>query len=286
MEEGMQRIKEAIGNGIKLTPSQLKVANSIIENPQKFLMLGVEEISSKTEVSIATVSRFVKAVGFNEFSEFQNYLKANVLDDMNNSYDFLYSAGNEHPSEVSALAKTELECFGKNFNKNIESEITKISELVVKSEKVYLVGFGLSKIHVDFLSYKLKRLGITIQVLDRAGKEVIEEILYLNKKDLVILFGFNGSFPELELVQKYAVKKGGKNIVFVENQCSKLISQADGIINFQRGAIGTFRSLAYPMFLLNVLVSKVSSLNEETKEQLKNDLDWLKVTYKNIKQGK
>lgn len=271
-------IKKLIGENRSLTESQKKIVGEIMGDPEKFLMLGIEEFSLKVGVSKATISRFVKHLEYNSYNEFQQHLKKGVLKN-NSSYDFLNSKGIKRSRNEKNYLFDEIENLAESYSITTEEKLDEISKLILKRKKIYLVGFGLTKPFIEFLSYKLKRLGIDIKILTSGGKEFLEEILYLQKKDLLILMGFNGSFPELKLAQEYAKKKDVESILFLENNFSELITNSDYTVLFKRTSVNTFKSLSYPMFLLNILVAKVDNLTDKKRNHLMNELIWLQDEY-------
>lgn len=54
-----------------LTANQQKIADYVLTNPFPVATMGIEELASVTETSSATITRFVKALGLNGFTEFR-----------------------------------------------------------------------------------------------------------------------------------------------------------------------------------------------------------------------
>jgi DNA-binding MarR family transcriptional regulator len=59
-----------------LTPSQKKLLNYILANDEEAVSLTVHDLSQRVKVSVATVVRLAKALGYAGFPEFQQELRA------------------------------------------------------------------------------------------------------------------------------------------------------------------------------------------------------------------
>lgn len=55
----------------RLTANQQKIADFVLTNPFPVATMGIEELATATETSTATITRFVKALGLNGFTEFR-----------------------------------------------------------------------------------------------------------------------------------------------------------------------------------------------------------------------
>ncbi|HWD12592.1 MurR/RpiR family transcriptional regulator [Pseudochrobactrum sp. sp1633] len=55
----------------RLTANQQKIADYVLTNPFPVATMGIEELASATETSTATITRFVKALGLNGYTEFR-----------------------------------------------------------------------------------------------------------------------------------------------------------------------------------------------------------------------
>jgi len=60
----------------RLTPSQKKLLNYILANDEEAIFLTIQELSQRVKVSVATVVRLAKALGYTGFPEFQQELRA------------------------------------------------------------------------------------------------------------------------------------------------------------------------------------------------------------------
>jgi len=55
-----------------ISPSHRKVANFVLGQPFRAAMMGIEELAASAEVSVATVNRLVRRLGFTGYAEFRS----------------------------------------------------------------------------------------------------------------------------------------------------------------------------------------------------------------------
>jgi DNA-binding MurR/RpiR family transcriptional regulator len=59
----------------ELTPAQRKLFDYILEHDEEAVFLNIHELSERVGVSVATVVRLSRALGFEGFPEFQQQLR-------------------------------------------------------------------------------------------------------------------------------------------------------------------------------------------------------------------
>ena len=264
-----------IENKKSLTDSQRKIASQISDNPQRFFMLRIEDFSKRMGVSKATVSRFVKHLGFSKYQDFQLFLKERVLE-RSSSYDLYAKRAVE---EAPCLLRDEADNMAENYSAALKKKLEKVSKLIHNKKRIYLVGRGPAAPLSEFLEYRLSKLGVDVRALKVGGVEFLEDILSLEKEDLLVLLTFTKVTPEIMVAQEYARRRECESVLFIEESFSKLSDRSDHLIPFKRASINASKSLAYPMFLLNILVSKVEELNLRRVHTMKKEITWLKKEY-------
>jgi len=68
---GIPRIRSEYSS---LPPSEKKVADYVLENPENIIYLSVSELADKVNVSDSTIIRFCKNVGFKGYQEFKLFV--------------------------------------------------------------------------------------------------------------------------------------------------------------------------------------------------------------------
>ena len=120
-----------------LTPNQKVIADYVQKNKKAMLYMTETEIASQLQLSNATVSRFWKSVGFENFKDFKNTLKeqeeitpANKLE---NIIDQVKS--NEMPQQMLELSIRHLENTVQHFSPETFQEAI---DILTSSNKIYI----------------------------------------------------------------------------------------------------------------------------------------------------
>lgn len=66
-----------------------------------------------------------------------------------------------------------------------------VIDRILKSERVFTAGLGISYLLAEILAYQLTQVGISASVLQHSHTLFNEHILFLNPKDLLIVFLFH-----------------------------------------------------------------------------------------------
>ena len=263
----------------ELTPHQKVIADFIQKNMDNMLYMTETEIANQLHLSNATVSRFWKSIGFENFKAFKNDLKkyreispANKLENIMNHVE-----SNELQTKMLALSSQHLQETLLHFS--VETFQQAIHALTT-SERIFIYSPGPSEGLAHLLHFRLSRFGLTIQILPKSGHELFETLVHFTEKDTVLLFGFVQLHPETKVILSHANDIGCKSIVITDRLVSDLNTTADIVLYTSRGELWEFHSMVAPTFLLENLIIGVGM---EMKEQSIIQLDKLNELRKNYK---
>ncbi|MGG0741414.1 MurR/RpiR family transcriptional regulator [Niallia taxi] len=263
----------------ELSSSQWRIGNWIVHNEAEVLISTEKDIAFATGVSIASVSRFWKAVGFDNLKAFKQFLKekreitpAKKL--LNTMTDLEYSSLQSHHLNRSIHhLQATLNLFQKEaFEKAVASICT--------SNKLYIYAPGPSLGLGELLSYRLRRYGIDVRIVRWFGSEILEELLHINEYCTVMLFSFGRLLKEAEVLLMHAHQKNGKTIVISDQPGLESPIKYDIFLYADRGEKNEFHSMIAPLFLMENLIVEVGKAipSLENMEQL----DKLRKSFKDF----
>jgi DNA-binding MurR/RpiR family transcriptional regulator len=88
----------------RLTPSQKKLLNYILANDEEAVFLTIQDLSRRVNVSVATVVRLAKGLGYAGFPQFQQELRSLFRDKLT-TVSRLQKAAQRETSEENVLVK-------------------------------------------------------------------------------------------------------------------------------------------------------------------------------------
>lgn len=253
---------------------QRKIAKNFVDREDTYLYNSIESMSKELSVSIASLSRFVKKLGFENYSAFRKELSNEMLlnlDPSRKMQSYLTQITTENDSIEQQLFK-DINTLSKFIQKINHKEVDKAIVEIAKSKSIILMGLGISKSLIYFLDFRLKRMGIQTKLMVNGGVEFIEELTTIGKDDLIITINFKREYREIVLASEFACKNNIRMISLTENTRGEIAKNADIVLEVSRGPHTDLNSLALPVSFCNALLLKVALMK---KEEIHGHLDVL-----------
>lgn len=109
-----EKLKNRIRSLLKRTPSEVKISEYFFHNYPRLMFETISTISKNTEVSKATVVRFISKLGFNKFSDFHMYIRDEIFPDKSSPPNRLFV-------QKKQLEESKEDILAQNFNCIIEN---------------------------------------------------------------------------------------------------------------------------------------------------------------------
>jgi DNA-binding MurR/RpiR family transcriptional regulator len=260
-----KEIREKIQSKFDLLPNnQRKVADFVIDNFDNIPFIDVHEVAKQAGVSVASVIRFAQSVGFTGFSELRDAVSDSLKKHLKKNELFSLVDKSKLENDIlTSVANMDV----KNINdtlSNIDREIfNKVIETIVKSDRVFTAGLGISYLVAEILSYQLTQVGIDASVLKHNHTLFLEQVLYMNKKDLLICFSFPPYSRETIDVAKYAKEKGIKVISVTNKPTAPITSYSEEVLTVKSENMLFTNSFAAISVLINAIATACAVKNKK-----------------------
>jgi len=263
-----------------MSPNQYKIADYVQRNLHYVLLSTEQEISDELHISIASVSRFWRIIGYRNFKEFKTKLRqqlkvtpASKMENIMNNVEEAELKYHNLNIAINHLHKT-IEHFSQNdFNQAVE--------LLIKSKQIWIHSPGPSQGLGELMKYRLSRYGLHITSLQKGGSEMLEDLLHLSKKDVVVVFGFIRLLPEAQVIIEHAKQVGFKTIIITDQLIPNFIQNADVSLFASRGEMWEFHSMVAPTLLIENLIIAVGMKNKDENLHRLEMLSELRGKYAN-----
>lgn len=187
-------ILELIANHLdSFTKAQRKIADFLLLDPHQISFLNLKELSKTVDVTEVTILNFCRAIGLDSFSqlkqEFQKLLlsEIQVPKEIQRSLSELSSVVNAYENTIQVQRDNIMQLSRLN---TVES-FTACADVLLQADTIYLCGFGVSRIIVDYLRHRLQMINLNVAVVDMG--DLSEASLKLNSatpEDCFILISF------------------------------------------------------------------------------------------------
>ncbi|GKV55059.1 RpiR family transcriptional regulator [Sporosarcina sp. NCCP-2222] len=263
-----------------MTPHQKTIADFVQKHMRDLLYLTETEIAQQLSLSNATVSRFWKSIGFENFKLFKEYVKdrleispANKLESILNQV----SAGSIQ-SEMLQVSQHNLEETLVHFS---TEDFQQAVDALSCAKTIYIYSPGPSEGLAHLLKFRLSRFGNVIHLLAKSGHELLESLVHMTEHDTLLIFGFVHLHPETRVLLDHAKTISCTSIVLTDRLVSDFNTEADIVLYASRGELWEFHSMVAPTFLVENIIIGVGMKQKETTLQKLETLNRLRKMYKN-----
>jgi DNA-binding MurR/RpiR family transcriptional regulator len=204
-----KEIKEKITSRYNSLPkNQKKIADYFINNFDKIPFVNVHDLSLATGASVASVVRFSQRAGFKGFSELRDAITGSLQKELTNKQIFpLFEKRRVEEDLLTEVANLDIKNINDTLNLVERKTFDYVIDRISKSERVFTAGLGISYLLSEILAYQLTQVGISSSVLQHSHTLFNEHILFLNPKDLLIVFSFPPYSKETIEAAEFANKR-------------------------------------------------------------------------------
>jgi DNA-binding MurR/RpiR family transcriptional regulator len=186
------RIRAALPS---LHPSERRLADTILSFPGEIGSYTATELAVLANVSNATVTRFVRRLGYENFDQARQAARAAQ---QTGAAVFRVSTPDKGP-EAALMAQIA------QGRQNVESsfaaitlaEIDALADSLLKAGRVWIIGFRTSQAFALYLGAQIGQIVPNVTVLPQAGQTLAESLSSISAKDVVIVFALRRTVRQL-----------------------------------------------------------------------------------------
>lgn len=222
----------------KLSPRLLAVANYINDNREAVLERTAMEIAAAAGTSDATVVRAVQALGFSGLRELKQTVERWFGPTVTSS-EKMRSTVSALATDVNASMDFVLEghrraCDALSTPRN-RSAVAQAVALLGEAGQVGLFGIGASGILAEYSARLFSRIGLPAYVMNRTGFSLAEQLLRMQRGDVLIVMGQKSPHREGLTTLREAKRLGIPAILLTQAVDSRFSQEAQVVIEVPRG---------------------------------------------------
>ncbi len=157
-------------NYVQMNPAMKRIADVLLENPMKNGSYTIGMLAEKSGVSNATVTRFVHALGFDNYKTFlraiQEYCaeKQGSTGHLLSSQTLLYAGGFPNSKDAESVCRyvigSEVEMLNDTLSLLDFNLIEKVAEMILDARQVLFLGEGHSYLAAQSACLRFRMLGV------------------------------------------------------------------------------------------------------------------------------
>lgn len=274
LQDGKELINNINSQYRKLSKGQKLIAKYVLENYDKVAFMTASKLSEEVGVSESTVVRFANALGYSGYPRLQDALeelmknkltavqRIDLVDEKKCSSDILKSV----LKEDSRNLRETLE----NIDENAFEEAV---DKIIKAKRVYVLGLRSSYTIAQYLGFYLDRVIDNVQVIKMDMGDTFEQIVRINKDDVLIAITFPRYSTKAYQTASYAKEKKAHVIAITDSVFGPVASISDNRLIVKNNMMSFVDSLVPALSIVNALVVSISAKKKENIKSHFEDLD-------------
>ncbi|MCI6005921.1 MAG: MurR/RpiR family transcriptional regulator [Blautia sp.] len=263
----------------KFTSTEKMILEYMSSHRDEFLFMTIGQLSAALNISEATVSRFARHVGCDDFK----HLKQIVMEQT------VRKGPAQKLTNTLRSGNGELLCHcidqqRYNLQKTLElldqKEFDRAVRAMLAARCIFIHAKNASRSLAQLLEFRLRRIGLDVRTIPAGGSEVLEGLVPIQREDLVILFGFSKVSSEGRVILDYGKEIGFTTLLFTGRLYPEKEQQADIHLFVYRGEENEYHSMSAPAVVVDALVIALSAqMGAEAVENL-DAVQMLKERYR------
>ncbi|SET82112.1 MurR/RpiR family transcriptional regulator [Paracoccus homiensis] len=196
----LSRIRSALP---ELHRAERKLGSFLLDFPGDLASYDAQELARLSGVSKATVSRFVRRIGFDNY---ETARRAARDERQTGSRHFLAHAEDIPPeSQLSVSIQEEMANIAWTFDRIDTAELEALAQAIISARRVWLVGYRISRVFADYLYWQLLKVVPSASIIPQAGESLGEYTAEMTSEDVVIIVALRRKAANtLPLIQECA----------------------------------------------------------------------------------
>ncbi|MGB9663979.1 MAG: MurR/RpiR family transcriptional regulator [Ignavibacteria bacterium] len=253
---------------------QKKLADYFIENLDAVPFLNIYEISEATQFSVASIVRFAQRLGFKGYSEFRAELLKSLQKNLKKLEMFPAIKVDELKEHtLVAIANQDI----KNINETLQlinkEKFDAVIDLILRSDRVFTMGLGISYLLSQILSYQLNQVGIDSHFLRNDSSSFFDQILFLTNKDLLIAFSFSPYSVETIEAAKFAKDRKIKVVGITNKSSAPLTFHSTYSLIVKSENMLFTNSFSAISVLINAIATECAKKDKKRAEKILNEFN-------------
>ena len=260
-----------------LTKSQQKVAEYFLNNLNQAALLNSTKIAKCSQVSEATVTRFVTSLGFSGFPEFKQKVNEIVYEKFLTPGRLAKSveAFGREISIVSEIAKGDIENIQRLTTEIPHQEFEKAVKTLRSARSMYVLGLRSSYALAFYLAFNLRFIldNVRVRLIRLGVGDLTEQIHEIDRNDVLVAISFKRYTRETIRITEIIKKKGASIIAITDNSISPLAQLSDISFTVQTQIPTYIESYTAAMCLINALITSIALKDKEKALSALNRLE-------------
>lgn len=255
-----------------LSRKQRKLSDFIFANHTKVAFTNAAGLARDAGVSESTVSRLVSALGYPNYTRFQEAFRELLQDRLSilERYPFQQGGGADIYSQVVSMEGQMLSRMAGTVSRETMNAVT---DLLCGAEDAVVAGTGANACLVDYTSYFLGIIGPRVHKISDADVESLIYIRKLPENSMALVFSFPRYPRQTQDILKSLEEKGIPIVGVTDSMASPIIPYTTHALVVPQKYISFMDPLGAVMALVHALLTGVYLKDREGSRRKVEEFD-------------
>lgn len=252
--------EELIARTPQLTSSEQKIARYYRQNFPEACWSKIDDVAQASAVSTASVTRFVRKVGFADFKEFSQKLSDVLSRDLKKPAQRLAQLS-EQPSDLSQVLRERVQGIAFTGEHLDTEQVERVSEVLADSHRtVYLAAVATGRPLLEYFGLMLSYVRGSVVMLEGPDRWA-HQVTDLDSDSVVVISMVNRIPAQLVSLAQLAVARGATVVLVSNHSESTTMFTPDYFLQIPEGnSSGIFTSRASWMLVMDLLLENVAQV--------------------------
>lgn len=223
MNGGLVRLREVLD---QITPSERKVAEYILNHPEKMIGLSIAQLSQLSGGSQAAVIRLCKSLGLKGYQQLMLKV-AGDLQDAEETSGYQEIRPNDSVSSIMQhVSNNNIQSIRDTMKILDADNVSEAIEAIIDAERLYFYGVGASNLIAQDAQHKFMRINKTCFSFADSHLQLTSAVT-LTKRDAAIGISYSGETEHVAACIRQAKQNGARTITITKYGATKISSLAD-----------------------------------------------------------
>jgi DNA-binding MurR/RpiR family transcriptional regulator len=249
----------------KLTNSQKRIAETIIEDPEFVAFATVDKLASRLDVAASTVVRFAYKLGLDGYQDLQERVRQQIRQQYRAVGEGEGATPTSHlgDSPYGASLDNDFAHLQRTARALDRDSLEKAVAALADAEHVYITGDLTSYCLAYFTAIAVGRTREQVRLV-RADAEGAAALLEMGPDDVLLAYTFPPYSRNVLRVVEWAVRRRTLTIGVTDAAISPVGQRVSIVLSVMAAGIGPQNTLVPGMAVANALVNGLFQRNDET----------------------
>ncbi|ODT05965.1 MAG: DNA-binding protein [Mesorhizobium sp. SCN 65-20] len=206
------RVREVLDD---LHPAERRLGDFVCDFPGELASYSASELAALAQVSNATVSRFVKRLGYENYEEARRHARE---EKQTGSRLFLSTSTDAASAQsLGAHVAQGIANIEGTFANITDAQIDAVADAMLATRKVWVLGFRSSHPFAEYLQWQMTQVVENIVAIPGGGQTLGEHLVSVSRGDVCVVFGLRRRIARMDMILA-AIEKSGAQVLYITDE--------------------------------------------------------------------